>query len=452
MIMNSSTTTEKKLLSLSIGKQSRLLTVRNKIRTVLDYLEIPRREQNRLIIALSELMRNTLQYAKSGELTLSAVQDGARWSIAFALSDKGPGIAHLDEILQGAYRFPPGRGFGILSAKRLLDEFEMQTVPGKGTEARGLLRVEHLHAPGLDDSRLARLHETLSQQPDIEDLVSTLREKEQLIEQLNKELSVTNEGIIALYREIDEKNLELSRVNQMKSAFLASMSHELRTPLNSILALSQILLDRIDGDLSSEQEKQVAMIQGSGEHLLQLINDILDLSRIEAGKVRIEKMWIDLPKIAQEAIKSIEPLAQKKELNLRLVAPPSFPQIFADEARVRQILLNLLSNAVKFTPSGAIRVTLSVSGNADQEIAVSVQDTGIGIAQKNLSYIFEPFHQVDSTAARKYGGTGLGLSICKQLVELMGGRIWANSSLGEGSTFTFTLPLVKAEIGTKIRE
>ncbi|TAK10337.1 MAG: histidine kinase [Candidatus Manganitrophaceae bacterium] len=444
--------TEKKVLSLSIGKQSRLLTVRNKIRTVLDYLEIPRREQNRLIIALSELMRNTLQYAKSGELTLSAVQDGPKWSIAFVLSDRGPGIAHLDEILQGAYRFPPGRGLGILSAKRLLDEFEMQTVSGKGTQACGRLKVEHLYAEGLDDSRLARLYETLSQQPDIEDLVTTLREKEQLIEQLNNELSVTNEGIIALYREIDEKNIELSRVNQMKSSFLASMSHELRTPLNSILALSQILLDRIDGDLSGEQQKQVAMIQGSGEQLLQLINDILDLSRIEAGKVRVEKRWIDLHKVAQEAITSMEPLAKKKRLTLRLVAPPSFPPVFADEARVRQILLNLLSNAVKFTPSGGIHVTLAFMENGEEEIAVSVQDTGIGIAQKNLVYIFEPFHQIDSTPARKYGGTGLGLSICKQLVELMGGRIWANSELEKGSTFTFTLPMAEANIGTKIEE
>jgi len=451
MIMDSAIT-GKKILSLSIGKQSRLLTIRNKIRTVLDYLEIPRREQNRLIIALSELMRNTIQYARSGELTLSVPTDGSKPAVTFCLSDKSPGIPHLNEILQGAYRFPPGRGLGILSAKRLLDEFEMETVPGKGTKAWGRIQVGHLNEQGLDEGHLSRLHETLSHQPDIEDLVTSLREKEQLIEQLNKELSVTNEGIIALYREIDEKNAELSRANQMKSAFLANMSHELRTPLNSILALSQILLDRIDGDLSEEQEKQVTMIHGSGEQLLQLINDILDLSRVEAGKVRIEKVWIDLPKLAQGAIATIEPVAKKKGLTLRLAAPASFPHIFADEARVRQILLNLLSNAVKFTHSGSILVSLALPANGDQEVFISVQDTGIGIAQKNLVYIFEPFHQIDNTPARKYGGTGLGLSICKQLAELMGGRIWANSALGEGSTFTFTLPMTDASVGTKVQE
>lgn len=443
---------EKKVLSLSIGKQSRLLTVRNKIRTVLDYLEVPRREQNRLIIALSELMRNTIQYAKSGELTLSVVRDRSGPAVSFSLSDRGPGIPHLNEILQGAYRFPPGRGLGILSAKRLLDELEMQTTLGKGAQALGRMHVGYLNEQVLSEDRLARQQEMLAQQPDIEELVTTLREKEQLIEQLNKELSVTNEGIIALYREIDEKSIELSRANQMKSAFLANMSHELRTPLNSILALSQILLDRVDGDLTGEQEKQVGMIQASGEQLLQLINDILDFSGIEAGKVRIEKMWIDLPKIAQEAIRSIEPLAQKKAISLQLVLPDSFPPVFADEGRVRQILLNLLSNAVKFTHSGSILVTLALPVDGDQEIAVSVQDTGIGIARKHLVYIFEPFHQIDSTPARKYGGTGLGLSICKQLVELMGGRIWANSNPGEGSTFTFTLPVAETSVGWKIQE
>ncbi|MBI3805675.1 MAG: ATP-binding protein [Nitrospirae bacterium] len=447
-------TMEKKVLSVAIGRQTQLLTIRNKIRTVLDYFDIPRREQNRLIIALSELMRNTILYAKSGELTLSAAQEGSEWSITFVLSDKGPGISRLNEILQGAYRFSPGRGLGILSAKRLLDELEISTALGEGTEARGSIRIGRLDVQRLDDSRLARLYQMLTLQPDVEDLVTSLREKEQLIDQLNKELSVTNEGIIALYREIDEKNTELSRANQMKSTFLANMSHELRTPLNSILALSQILLDRIDGELAAEQEKQVGMIQNSGEQLLHLINDILDLSRIEAGKVRIEKAWIDLVKVIQEAVKSVEPLAQKKGLTLRFDPPASFPSVFADEARVRQIALNLLSNAVKFTLSGRVGVTLSLGKNGEgkEEFFISVKDSGIGIEPKNLGYIFEPFHQIDSSAARKFGGTGLGLSICKQLVELMGGRIWANSAVGKGSTFTFTLPQSDAPAGFKVQE
>ena len=287
-----------------------------------------------------------------------------------------------------------------------------------------------------------QLREKLARQPDVEEILATLRQQEELIEQLNRELTLTNEGVVALYREIDEKNIELARISHLKSACLANMSHELRTPLNSILALSQILLDRLDGNLAPEQEKQVGMVQKSGEHLLQLINDILDFSRIEAGKVRIDKRWIAPEKVLQDVVKTIEPLARKKDLEL-VASVENVPRLFSDEARIRQVLLNLLSNAVKFTHSGEIILSLSVMKNEAgvEEAVFSVKDTGIGISQKELAYIFEPFHQVDSSASRKHGGTGLGLSICKQLVELMGGRIWANSTLRKGSTFTFVLPL-----------
>jgi signal transduction histidine kinase len=444
---------EKKILSVSIGKQSRLLAVRNQIRMALDYLEVSRREQNRLIIALSELGRNALQYADGGELALFAFSEAGRRGVSFLLSDQGPGIPHLNEIVQGAYRFPPGRGLGIISARRLLDEFEIRTALGQGTEARGLLHVERLNTQKLEGSDLNRLHEMLALQPDLEEILVSLREKEQLIEQLTRELNATNEGLIALYREIDEKRLALSRVNRLKSAFLANMSHELRTPLHSILALSQILLDRIDGDLSSEQQRQVEMIQRSGEQLLKLIDDILDLSAIEAGKIRIQKGWVDLRKVVQEAIMSVEPLAQKKQLALTAEIPDPFPPVFSDETRVRQILLNLLCNAVKFTPSGKITVVLSAEKGEDgsEEVLISVQDTGIGISPKQLGSIFEPFHQEDHGSSRRYGGIGLGLSISKQLVERLGGRIWADSAVQKGSTFTFTLPLVKPKHPTLAR-
>lgn len=436
---------EKKILSLAIRKQRRLLVVRNMIRIALDYLGVSRREQNRLIIALSELGRNALQYANGGELVLSAFCEANRRGISFLLSDQGPGIPHLNEITQGAYRFPPGRGLGIISARRLLDEFEIRTTLGQGTEARGFLSVGNLNIQKLEGPDLNRLHEMLALQPDFEEILASFKEKEQLIEQLNRELNATNEALLALYREIDEKRLALSRANRLKSAFLANMSHELRTPLHSILALSQILLDRIDGDLSPEQQKQVEMIQRSGGQLLKLIDDILDLSAIEAGKIRIQKGWVDLRKVVQEAITSVEPLAQKKRLTLTAQIPDAFPPVFSDETRVRQILLNLLCNAVKFTPSGKIAVVLSAEKGEEgiEEVSISVQDTGIGISPKQLGSIFEPFHQVDHGPSRKYGGIGLGLSICKQLVERLGGRIWADSAVQRGSTFTFTLPMFK---------
>lgn len=424
------------------------MAIRDKIRATLDYLEIPGLIQNRLIIALSELIRNTIQYAQEGLLVLSLEGEYPSWKLSFVLSDKGPGISRLNEIVQGAYRFAPGKGLGIASAKRLLNEFEIRSAAGEGTEVKGALRLSHLNVKALEGPGLYHLREKLARQPDVEDMLATLRQQEEVIEQLNRELTLTNEGVVALYREIDEKNIELARVSHLKSAFLANMSHELRTPLNSILALSQILLDRIDGDLSPEQEKQVGMVQKSGEHLLQLINDILDFSRIEAGKVRIDKRWIDPEKLLHDVIKTIEPLAKKKGLEL-VVSAERLPRLFSDEARIRQVLLNLLSNAVKFTHSGKITVFLSAVKNGTEEASFAVKDTGIGIPQKELAYIFEPFHQVDSGASRKHGGTGLGLSICKQLVELMGGRIWASSAPRKGSTFTFVLPL---GAGAKVEE
>lgn len=432
---------KKELLKISVGKRSRLVAVRDKIRAILDYIDVPHLLQNRLIIALSELIRNTIQYAEEGELLLYVEGEPPGWGISFVLSDRGPGIPRVNEIVQGAYRFVPGRGLGILSARRLLDDFEIHSAVGKGTETRGTLYVKYLDVKKLEGPGLDQLRRRLDLQPDVEEILATLRQKEEIIEQLNRELTVTNEGVVALYREIDEKNIELSRISRLKSAFLANMSHELRTPLNSILALTQILLDRIDGELTSEQEKQITLVQESGEHLLQLINDILDLSRIEAGKVRIEKKWIRNPEeLLQDAVRSLEPLAKKKGLALTLSAE-KLPPLFSDEARIRQILLNLLSNAVKFTPSGEVSLTAERSGDGPPELLFSVKDTGIGISERDLGYIFEPFRQVDSSASRKHGGTGLGLSICKQLVELMGGRIWANSVLDQGSTFTFVLPL-----------
>ncbi len=433
---------KKELLKLPVGRQSRLIAIRDKIRAVLDYLEIPRMNQNRLIIALSELLRNTTQYAQEGLLVLSVEGEHPKWEISFILSDRGPGIPRLNEIVQGARIFPPGRGLGIASAKRLLDGFEISSTVGEGTEVRGILHVPQLNEKKLEGTGVYQLREKLARQPEAEEMLATLHQKEEMIDQLNRELTLTNEGVGALYREIAEKNIEFARVSHLKSAFLANMSHELRTPLNSILALSQILLDRLDGDLAPEQEKQVGMILKSGEHLLQLINDILDFSRIEAGKVRIDKRWINPEKVLHDVVKTIEPLAKRKGLELA-VSAERLPRLFSDETRIRQVLLNLLGNAVKFTHSGKVLVTLSaIKNEADLEEAVfSVKDSGIGIAQKEFAYIFEPFHQVDSSASRKHGGTGLGLSICKQLVELMGGRIWANSTLHKGSTFTFALPL-----------
>jgi PAS domain S-box-containing protein len=226
--------------------------------------------------------------------------------------------------------------------------------------------------------------------------------------------------------------------DRIKSAFLATMSHELRTPLNSIIGFTGILLQGLAGPLNEEQRKQLGMVQLSARHLLALINDVLDISKIEAGQLEVQHELFDLRQSIEKAVQTVAPLAERKGLILQIKVLPTSGQIVGDQRRVEQVLINLLSNAIKFTDAGGVSVGCEVQ---DRSIAVSVQDTGIGLKREQQQEIFRPFHQVDSGLTRKHEGTGLGLSISKRLVELMGGSIQVTSDYGHGSVFTFTLPL-----------
>jgi len=241
-----------------------------------------------------------------------------------------------------------------------------------------------------------------------------------------------------LYEELSESNAQLMQASRLKSQFLASMSHELRTPLNSIIGFSKVLLNRFDGELTERQETYIRSVHNSGAHLLQLINGILDFSRIEAGKLEMISEELDLHELIDECIESSMPLARGQQMKLEKTVPLELPPLSGDRTKVKQILLNLLSNAIKFTAQG--RVLVSVVAEPDA-IRVSVADTGIGIREDDLAHLFEPFQQLDNPVARSAGGTGLGLAISKKFVELHGGRIWAESRENQGSTFHFTLPL-----------
>jgi signal transduction histidine kinase len=241
-----------------------------------------------------------------------------------------------------------------------------------------------------------------------------------------------------LYEELSESNAQLLQASRLKSQFLASMSHELRTPLNSIIGFSKVLLNRFDGELTERQETYIRSVHNSGAHLLQLINGILDFSRIEAGKLEMISEELDLHELIDECIESSMPLARGQQMKLEKNVPLELPPLSGDRTKVKQILLNLLSNAIKFTAQGRILVSVVAEPDA---IRVSVADTGIGIREDDLAHLFEPFQQLDNPVARSAGGTGLGLAISKKFVELHGGRIWAESRENQGSTFHFTLPL-----------
>ncbi|TMD85704.1 MAG: GAF domain-containing protein [Chloroflexi bacterium] len=232
-------------------------------------------------------------------------------------------------------------------------------------------------------------------------------------------------------------NVELQRANQHKAEFLANMSHELRTPLNSILGFSQLLLEGDGGVLSGDQRQDVDIITQNGQHLLALINDLLDISKLEAGKAQLHRGEVEVEPLILECVESVSSLAKTKKLDLSVSVSAEVGRVFADGPKLKQVLLNLLGNAIKFTETGSVRVTAERQG---AELRVSVRDTGIGVPVEDTERIFESFTQGKSGISGKYQGTGLGLAICRQLVEMHGGRISVKSTPGQGSTFSFTIP------------
>jgi PAS domain S-box-containing protein len=265
------------------------------------------------------------------------------------------------------------------------------------------------------EEEIRRLHE---------DLQSHAAELERRVEKRTAELEVARD--------------RAEESDRLKSAFLATMSHELRTPLNSIIGFTGIMLMGLVGPLTEEQKKQLNMVQESAQHLLKLINEVLDISKIEAGQFDLARSPFDMRTAIRKSLEKIKPLADKKGLSVTATIAPAVGQMTGDLRRVEQVLLNLLGNAVKFTEEGAVSIESKVDGN---RLVTRVTDTGIGIGRDDLETIFKPFRQVDTGIARQYEGTGLGLSICKRLAEAMGGTIHAESERGKGSCFTFTLPL-----------
>jgi signal transduction histidine kinase/CheY-like chemotaxis protein len=288
-------------------------------------------------------------------------------------------------------------------------------------------------------------------------LFNPLRESNEQLAQVNTELRLAINDL-ALEKERTERlNEDLREASRYKSEFLANMSHELRTPLNSIVGYSELLLKGIYGDLSDKQEDRIEKIHRNGLNLLALINDILDLSRIEGGRLELNLSTIRLAPMAESLLATIEPLAVDKKLDLQLALEQPLRLIRADELRIRQVLLNLLGNAVKFTPSGFVRLStrnITVRNGRSQEfplpvlgwledrhwLLISVADSGIGIPPEEQASIFDEFRQVDSASTRQYEGAGLGLAITRKLVELHTGRIWVQSAVGQGSTFYVALP------------
>ena len=256
---------------------------------------------------------------------------------------------------------------------------------------------------------------------------------------LRAELEETNRGVVALYAELDAQADDLRKATELKSRFLAYMSHEFRTPINSIRSITRLLRDRTDGPLTDEQEKQVGFIQKSASEFAEMVDDLLDLAKIEAGRVDISPAWFEMVDLFQALRGMFKPVLTNPDVTLVFQAPDDLPSLYTDDHKLSQILRNFISNALKFTQRGEVRVSVVRVGPG--MVRFSVADTGIGIAPEFHSAVFEDFSQVNTPLQKRLRGTGLGLALSRQLATLLGGEVTLESTLGEGSVFSVTLPL-----------
>jgi signal transduction histidine kinase len=264
-------------------------------------------------------------------------------------------------------------------------------------------------------------------------LLERLRTQEAELEALREELAETNRGVVALYAELDDNAERLKEVSQLKSRFLSYMSHEFRTPLSSIRSIARILLDRLDGPLTEEQENQVTFMQASAAELTEMVDDLLDLAKIEAGRITISPAWFDMVDLFSALRGMFKPIIANEAVKVVFEEPTDFPRLYTDDKKLSQILRNFISNALKFTLKGEVRIRAELSEN--DTVTFSVSDTGIGIPPEQLKLLFQDFVQVGSPAQRNIRGSGLGLALSQRFAGLLGGSVWAVSEVGRGSTF-----------------
>jgi signal transduction histidine kinase/CheY-like chemotaxis protein len=439
------------IMTVAIRYEPDVVLARQRTRQIAKSLGFETQDQTRLATAVSELARNAFGYAGGGKIEFAVEGAHAPQLFLIRVTDQGPGIANLEEILEGRYQSQTGMGLGIIGARRLVDQCEIHTRPKGGTEIV-LKKLLPRQVPIVTGGRSAEIaHSLANQRPESpfdevkqqnQELLQALaeaRERQEELTRVNQELEDTNRGVVALYAELDERADHLRRADEIKTSFLANMSHEFRTPLNSILALSQLLIERTDGELTGEQEIQVKFIRKGAETLLELVNDLLDLAKIEAGKIEVQPVEFVVTSLFSALRGMLRPLLVAESVHLVFDEPSDVHALYTDESKVSQILRNFIANALKFTERGEVRVEAKWN-EADRTATFTVADTGIGIAAADQERIFEEFTQIANPVQRKVKGTGLGLPLCRKLATLLGGKIELKSELGIGSTFYLTIP------------
>jgi len=439
--------TAHRLGDIYVRREADIVRVRERVRRLTREMGFDGTTQIKITTAVSELTRNIYEYARSGAITLALAERGAASAgIQITARDDGPGIdeAKLKQIVRGSYRSASGLGVGLIGTRRLMDEFDIQSRPGEGTrvtvvkwlpadeahEVRGrAAELRDFVSTEEDDSALEEL---ARQNRDLVQVLAELEEKREQMEALNRRLEESN-------RELNEANAKLREMSAMKEEFLALTTHDLRSPLTVISGVINFFSSGRLGDLTSEQKNMVEMMERNTQNLIELVNDLLDASKLESGTMRLDLASIELRGLVEELRKQMLPLAREKEIALEELIPEDLPLLKADRAKLRRVLVNLISNALKFTQRGG-RVELLARPEAPGWVRVAVTDNGVGIPPEDLSDIFDKYAQARSRATRSEKGTGLGLYITRQLVELHGGRIEVQSEVGRGSTFSFTVP------------
>jgi signal transduction histidine kinase len=441
--------TAHRLGDIYVRREADIVKVRERVRRLAREMGFDSTTQIKITTAVSELTRNIYEYARAGAISLALAERGASGTgLQITARDEGPGIeeGQLRSILRGSFRSASGLGVGLIGTRRLMDEFDIESRPGEGTRVTVVKwlppalaeqvagRADHLRRFVNTDEDDSAVEELARQNRDLVQILSELEENRERLERANRQLEESN-------RELNEANAKLRELSELKEEFLALTTHDLRSPLTVISGVINFFTSGRLGDLTPEQKNMVSMMERNTQNLIELVNDLLDASKLESGTMRLDMASIELAGMVAELREQMLPMAREKEITLNASLPDDLPPLRADRAKLRRVLVNLLSNALKFTPRGGrIEVTAAPDGEI---VRVSVADTGVGIPPEDLARLFDKYEQARSRATRSEKGTGLGLYITRQLVELHGGEISVTSEVGRGSTFSFTVPIAE---------
>jgi signal transduction histidine kinase len=437
----------------NLSSQIDFVLARQRAKQIAEVLGFETQDQTRIATAVSEIARNAYEYASGGAVAYYFDRE-KRPALRIVVADGGKGITNLEKVWEGTYISSSGMGLGIAGSRRLMDDLQIES-SGKGTTVtltKFLPRASEVPASSVIAQKLAALsaqdlgaavhtqnHEVIRLLNELRIREGEVQERGDELTKLNQELKETNRGVMVLYSELEDRAQELQQVSEMKTRFISGITHELRTPLNSIVSLAGLLIRRIDGELTAEQEKQVLFIQRSAQNLTEMVNDLLDLAKIEAGKVTVKPSEFTIEEFFSALRGMFRPLATSDSVQL-VFEEDSLEgvRLHADEGKLGQILRNFISNALKFTERGTVRVRAELL--AETGVRFVVADTGVGIADENKELVWQEWGQVEADQRPRHKGSGLGLPLARQLATLLGGSVWLESVLGEGSVFYLDVP------------